>query len=641
MKHNWETDELIEHWTLLPPELALLGNKTGSTRLGFALLLKFFQYEARFPKDADEVPRTVVSYVAKQVAVPPELYLQYDWHGRTIKYHRVQIRKLHSFREATIEDADALAQWLCEHVLPQERNFEQLQTALYHRCRELRIEPPTPERIERLVRSATRTYEESFCSNISSCLSPENQAQLDALLQPLSEVEGSQDEMKSDVPHTVWHTLKADPGRASTDTVFEEIAKLEQLRALNLPPALFVKVPRKILQGYRQRATVEEPYELRRHPRALRLTLMAAFCHLRMQEITDTLVDVLLEIVHRIGARAERKVEKELLADFKRVTGKNSLLFRLAEAALDHPDGIIREVVYPVVPEQTLSQLVKEWRASGPTYRQKVTLLMRNSYRSHYRRMLPKLLETLVFRSNNEIHRPVIAALELLQKYAESRVRFYPSEEEVPLDGVVKKLWLDAVLEADALGDVRVNRINYELCVLQTLREKLRCKEVWVEGADRYRNPEEDLPSDFEIERDQYYEALRLPLDADSFIAGLRREMQAALQTLDQGLPKNPHLRVLPKGKGWIALSPLEAQPEPVSLTMLKTEMGGRWPLTSLLDMLKETDLRVGFTDIFKSPTAWESLERSVLQPRLLLCLYGIGTNTGLKRMSAGEFGAS
>lgn len=233
------------------------------------------------------------------------------------------------------------------------------------------------------MRSATRTYEESFCSNIFSCLSPENQAQSDALLQPLAEVEGSQDEMKSDVPRTVWHTLKADPGRASTDTVLEEIAKLEQLRALNLPPALFVNVPRKILQGYRQRATVEEPYELRRHPRALRLTLMAAFCHLRMQEIIDTLVDVLLEIVHRIGARAERKVEKELLADFKRVTGKNSLLFRLAEAALDHPDGIIREVVYPVVPEQTLSELVKEWRASGPTYRQKVTLLMRNSYRSH------------------------------------------------------------------------------------------------------------------------------------------------------------------------------------------------------------------------------------------------------------------
>jgi hypothetical protein len=70
MKRVWETEELVEHWTLMPHELALLGNKTGATRLGFALLLKFFQSEARFPKDAHELPEAVVGYVAKQVGVP-------------------------------------------------------------------------------------------------------------------------------------------------------------------------------------------------------------------------------------------------------------------------------------------------------------------------------------------------------------------------------------------------------------------------------------------------------------------------------------------------------------------------------------------------------------------------------------------
>ena len=42
MKRRWETEELVEHWTLLPNELKLLGNKTGPTRLGFAVLLKAF-----------------------------------------------------------------------------------------------------------------------------------------------------------------------------------------------------------------------------------------------------------------------------------------------------------------------------------------------------------------------------------------------------------------------------------------------------------------------------------------------------------------------------------------------------------------------------------------------------------------------
>ena len=58
--------------------------------------------------------------------------------------------------------------------------------------------------------------------------------------------------------------------------------------------------------------------------------------------------------------------------------------------------------------------------------------------------------------------------------------------------------WQDAVLERDKDGNARVNRIYYEICVLQALRERLRCKEIWVAGADRYRNPDEDLPADFD-----------------------------------------------------------------------------------------------------------------------------------------------
>lgn len=63
--------------------------------------------------------------------------------------------------------------------------------------------------------------------------------------------------------------------------------------------------------------------------------------------------------------------------------------------------------------------------------------------------------------------------------------------------------------------------------------------------------------------------------------------------------------------------------------------------MTSLLDMLKETDLRVLFSDAFRSATAFESMDRATLQQRLLLCLYGLGTNTGLKRMAVGEHGAT
>ena len=65
MKRHWETDELVEHWTLLPRETELLTNKTGATRLGFAVLLKFFQLEAYFPQQATDVPTVAVEFIVE------------------------------------------------------------------------------------------------------------------------------------------------------------------------------------------------------------------------------------------------------------------------------------------------------------------------------------------------------------------------------------------------------------------------------------------------------------------------------------------------------------------------------------------------------------------------------------------------
>ena len=178
------------------------------------------------------------------------------------------------------------------------------------------------------------------------------------------------------------------------------------------------------------------------------------------------------------------------------------------------------------------------------------------------------------------------------------------------------------------------------MCVLQTLREQLRCKEIWVEGAGRYRNPDQDVPADFATSRQEYYQALNQPLAVEDFITNLKKKMQEALNMLDEGLPTNPYLKIISKkGGGWINLSPLEALPEPAQLDRLKAEVARRWAMPGLLDFLKETDLRVDFTAIFRSAAQRESLDRSTLQKRLLLCLYALGINTGFKSMSAGELG--
>jgi hypothetical protein len=43
-------DDVVEHFTLGDHERDLLRNKTGSTRLGFAAMLKFLGWKGRFPR---------------------------------------------------------------------------------------------------------------------------------------------------------------------------------------------------------------------------------------------------------------------------------------------------------------------------------------------------------------------------------------------------------------------------------------------------------------------------------------------------------------------------------------------------------------------------------------------------------------
>ncbi len=64
MRQDWEPEDLLAAWTLVEDDWRLVANKTGATRLGFAVLLKFFEQEGRFPTSAEEVPRQVVDYVA-------------------------------------------------------------------------------------------------------------------------------------------------------------------------------------------------------------------------------------------------------------------------------------------------------------------------------------------------------------------------------------------------------------------------------------------------------------------------------------------------------------------------------------------------------------------------------------------------
>lgn len=110
-----------------------------------------------------------------------------------------------------------------------------------------------------------------------------------------------------------FHEFKADPGRPGLESVFKEIIKLKIIHKLELSDDLYQEVPLKVLKKYKQRVVTEDIRELRRHPEPIWYTLLSAFFYLRRLEIIDSLIELLIQIIHRIGARAERRVERTLI----------------------------------------------------------------------------------------------------------------------------------------------------------------------------------------------------------------------------------------------------------------------------------------------------------------------------------------
>ncbi len=248
----------------------------------------------------------------------------------------------------------------------------------------------------------------------------------------------------------------------------------------------------------------------------------------------------------------------------------------------------------------------------------------------HYRPMLPDILSVLAFQSNNASWRPIIDALEWI-KVLHTEGRRFADLKAAPVGSIPKK-WQAFV--ADRKG--RLNVISYELCVLTQLRTCLRAKEIWITGADRYRNPDDDLPKDFAERRAAYYDDLKLSQDPAGFVADIKAQLAKELRLSNTNIPHNEKVSLRWSGKNRISITPFTAAPEPTGLIGLKAEVTKRWPMTGLLDVLKETALDTGYLDAFETSASREALSRDDRDQRLLLSLYGLGTNAGLKRVAAG-----
>jgi hypothetical protein len=248
--HNWIQRQADYEWVstalkrssmprLTTSDYALILTKHHANRLSFAVLLAFLRGRGRFPRRPTEIDRALVNDIIAELRLANPADFKVALSGRSIERHRAEIRDLLGYREATVADGEALAEWLQHQTDAIGTNAEQLVQQLEGRCRALFLEPPTPDRVDRIVRAAIHAHDERLQTEIAGRLDLETRQRLEALLRPAKAESTADGETGVGAAPALLLRLRGNPGRPSLAAIQDELAKLKLIREIDLPSDLF------------------------------------------------------------------------------------------------------------------------------------------------------------------------------------------------------------------------------------------------------------------------------------------------------------------------------------------------------------------------------------------------------------------
>lgn len=179
--------DVVRHCTLTADDLALIGVKRSPhNRLGYGLLLCALRHPGRALDVGEVPPAPMVAYVARQLGVDPATLAAYPGRPQTRREQLGELMHRGGFRSFGRSEARALVAWLAP-VAQTGRKPAQLADMLIDKLRRERILLPTPRVLELVMHHARARAEHVTHRALLEGMDPEQAAELDRMLTPLSE----------------------------------------------------------------------------------------------------------------------------------------------------------------------------------------------------------------------------------------------------------------------------------------------------------------------------------------------------------------------------------------------------------------------------------------------------------------------
>ncbi|EKD45552.1 MAG: hypothetical protein ACD_69C00237G0002, partial [uncultured bacterium] len=545
-------------------------------KLIFAIMLKFFQTKGRYPDRTDTISERLITVLSGQLGIlsdqQEDIFIKINWESRSIERFRQEIRELLGFKIATVADSEQFILWLTKNILPEACTLAQCVEKSYQFFNEFKLEPFAKKELDRYIRSAQNAFEKRFFLSITEQLSTETKRAIDTLIHD-DEICSEDSDLLTETTTIKLRLLKKDLAGVKLKHVQFEIKKLQHVCNIPVPSVFLNTQSRKLLQKYYMRILASSPSNIEEYIAENRYAMMAIFCYVRSQLLTDNLADLFLQLIHKVKTSASKYIDKTILSDVKKVNGKFDILHKLADTSAKYPSGVIKEQIYPKVSQDKLQDLAKELSCNDKWYQTQVHVKMRSLYSHAHRKELLMLLEAFDFRSNHPEGKTLLKAMEFIKQHQDSDDKYYSDTRLVPIDGIIYGDWRPLVLEqlpskGSQKNQQKVERMHYEMAVLELLHQKLTCKTIWIAGSYRYRNPDEDLPQDWHIQerREYYYKTIEAKSSGKEFTQSLNDILEQNLQQLNDTILSNEKVKILDKKGGRIKLTPYEPQPEPANI---------------------------------------------------------------------------
>ena len=603
-------------FTFSPRDTQEIRKQRGAhNQLGFALQLCALRYLGFAPDNLGAAPWPVVTYVAQQLGLPPDVLTAYGGRLPTRTTHYLQVQAYLGFRSALPRDFTALTAWLVERALEHDQPTFLLQLA----CDKLRrdqIVRPGITRLERIVTTAREQAHAETFRRLTPLLTPTHQAWLDSLLVP-----------EPSLGRTRLAWLRQEATSHAASQILLTLEKIGFLINAGVPQWTLAHLSPNRVKWLAQVGWRVTPQQVQRMPPIRRYPLLLAVLHQALHHHTDIAVELYDQCLWACYADAREELE-EFRKTIARATNEALMLFQaLGKVLLDTTveDTAVRAVSFARVPEVALRAAVEE-TAGFIRPRPDAAIDFFGKRYSYFRQFVPAWLRMLTLHAQgpDDTVLRAVETIRALDQGAPGR----PVPKEAPM-ALVTDPWRPYMREPGGA----LSRRYYELCTLWQLRSALRAGDVWVTHSRRYADPATYLipAAEWPQRRPDVIQQTGTPGEGEHRLQEREAELGTWLAQVDRLLArKDSDLRVEDKR---LVLTPLEAETRPASAAALAEQITARLPRVDLSELLIEVDTWTHFSAHLVHAANGESLRPAFL-PYLYAGLLAQACNFGLEQMA-------